>query len=80
MISEDGALIIAQSYLDHGSPGFTFSFFSTLQRESNDWSMAFEWGTGNESVFDGPIIVLVDKQTGRVRSLREDIEERVGRD
>jgi hypothetical protein len=79
MISEDEARVIAQGYLERGSPGFTFSFYPTPQKRSDDWSMVFDWGTGDGSVFDGPIIVLVDKQTGKARSLAEDIEEKSSR-
>ncbi len=79
MISENEARVIALSYLERSSPGFTFSFLQTPQRRPDDWSMVFEWGAGDGNVIDGPIVVLVDKLSGRVRSLNEDIEERFNR-
>lgn len=80
MISEDEARVIAQDYLEQDARGFTFSFFPTPQRRPDDWVIGFDWGTGDGRVVDGPIIVLVDKQTGRVRSLAEDVEERFRRE
>lgn len=79
MIGENEALVIALNYLERSSPDFTYSFLQTPQRRPDDWSMVFEWAAGDGNVFDGPIIILVNKLSGRVRSLNEDIEERFKR-
>ncbi len=76
MISEDEARAIAQSYLEPRSAAGTFRFDPTPQRRPDDWVMVFDRVAEDGSVIDGPIMVLVDKRTGRARTLEEDIKER----
>jgi hypothetical protein len=80
MISEDEARAISQAYLEQRPAGYTFRFFMTPQKRSDDWTMAFEAISASGSVLDGPIIVVVDKRNGRARSLTDDVKERFRRD
>jgi|HubBroStandDraft_6_1064221.scaffolds.fasta_scaffold1263015_2 hypothetical protein len=75
MISEHEAQVIAQKFLDQRFTTLTFRFGPTPQRAPNDWGMVFDRITPEGSVLDGPIVVLVDKQTGRARTLEQAIEE-----
>lgn len=77
MIGEEEAQMIAKAYLEPRSGGITFKFGSTPQRRLDDWTMVFDRITASGSVIDGPVVVLVDKKTGRARTLEEDIEERI---
>ena len=76
MITEDEARTIALAHLERDSRGFTFRFASSKQKRPDDWTMVCDCITPQGSLLDGPIVMLVSKQTGRVRTLEEDIEER----
>lgn len=76
MISEEKARTIALVSLERRSRGFTFVFVPSEQKRSDDWTMVFDCVTEGGSVLDGPILILVSKQTGRARTLEEDIEQR----
>jgi hypothetical protein len=75
MISEDEARAIGQAYLEKNSAGYTFQFSPTPQTRPDDWTMVFDVITASGSVLDGPIIVVVDKQTGRARSFKDAFNE-----
>jgi hypothetical protein len=75
VISEDEARAIAQKFLETSPSKFRFRFAPTPQIHANDWGMVFDCITPEGSVLDGPMVVLVDKQTGRARTLRQAIAE-----
>jgi hypothetical protein len=61
--------------LGRGNEAVVFKYAPTPQIDPDDWGVVFDRFTAEGNVLDGPIVVLVDKRTGRARTLDEAIAE-----
>jgi hypothetical protein len=73
MISADDVVRLALADLNQDSRGYSFRLFGRATKDTRDWTVAFEAVAAHGHVVGGPIILVVDEESGAVRSLAEAI-------
>lgn len=72
MIDRTEAARLALDYLERDSRGYTFKLVRTNEHP-DDWAIVFEVMAPSGYALDGPIVLLVDFESGVVRTLSEAI-------
>lgn len=72
MIYQTEAVQLALDYLERDSRGYTFKLVHT-KKHAHDWAVVFEAIAHGGYALDGPIVLLVDFESGAVRTLRDAI-------
>jgi methionine-rich copper-binding protein CopC len=73
MIGADDVVRLALADLNQDSRGYSFRLTSGPTKKPRDWTVGFEAVAADGHVVGGPIILVVDEQSGAVRSLHEAI-------
>ena len=67
MIGQTEAAQLALDYLERDSRGYTFKLVRTKEH-AHDWAIVFEAIAPGGYALDGPIVLLVDLESGVVRT------------
>lgn len=70
MIGADDVVRLAIAHFNQDTRGYyTYRLTGAPTKESRDWTVGFEAVAADGHVVGGPIIVVVDEESGVVRSL-----------
>ena len=74
MIGAEDVFRLAVAHLNRDTRGYyTYRMFGAPTKLSRDWTVGFDAVATDGHVVGGPIILVVDEETGAVRSLHEAI-------